>query len=81
MSSKKNTSDTPELLFTKKNYLFVVLGIVLMVIGYVLMIGGGNPEPQIFNAEEKYSFVRITLAPIFILGGLFIEGMAIFIKR
>ncbi|MEX0811002.1 MAG: DUF3098 domain-containing protein [Chitinophagales bacterium] len=81
MSKKKTTIEEPELLFTKKNYALVVLGFAIMIIGYFLMIGGGNPEPHIFNAEEKYSFVRTTLSPIFILGGLFIVGMAIFTKR
>lgn len=77
----QNKQEESQLLFGKKNYILVLVGLIPILAGYLLMIGGGNPEPGVFNAEEKYSFVRITLSPILILLGLFIEAVAIFMKR
>ncbi len=54
-------------------------GIALMIIGFILMVGGGSDNPEVFN-EEIFSFRRIVLAPIFILAGLFIEVFAIMMK-
>ncbi|AEV32922.1 DUF3098 domain-containing protein [Owenweeksia hongkongensis] len=65
--------------FEKKNYMMLIGGIVLMVIGYILMSGGGSDDPNVFN-PEIFSFTRIILAPIFILAGLLIEVFAIMVK-
>lgn len=65
--------------FERKNYMMLISGIVLMVIGYILMSGGGSDDPNVFN-PEIFSFRRIVLAPIFILAGLLIEVFAIMVK-
>jgi hypothetical protein len=44
------------------------------------MIGGKSPDPNVFQKEEVYSFRRITLAPILIVGGLIVEIFAIMKK-
>jgi len=54
--------------FAKKNYYVLVAGIVLIILGYVLMIGGGSEDPNVFN-KEVFSFQRITLAPMVCLVG------------
>lgn len=54
--------------FTKKNYYVLIAGIVLIVLGYVLMIGGKSEDPNVFN-KEVFSFQRITLAPMVCLAG------------
>lgn len=81
MNMKNTANQEGEFLFAKKNYILVLVGVILMISGFLLMIGGGNPEPEIFNPEEKYGFVRTVLAPILILSGLFVEGVAIFTKK
>lgn len=55
--------------FGKENYRIFLIGIVIVVIGYLLMIGGGSDNPNEFNADEIFSFRRITLSPIVILIG------------
>lgn len=80
MSQKNASNQETELLFGKKNYAMIGVAVVIMLVGYLLMTGGGNPQPEIFNAEEKYSFVRTTLSPILILVGILITGIAIFTK-
>ncbi len=54
--------------FTKKNYYILIAGILLIFLGYVLMIGGGSDDPNVFN-PEIFNFQRITLAPITCLIG------------
>lgn len=66
--------------FGKKNYLLLAVGVSVMGIGYLLMTGGRTSDPAIFQPDELYSFVRITLAPAVILVGIVICGIAIFIK-
>lgn len=65
--------------FAKQNYTFMLIGIGIIVLGYLLMIGGGSDDPNVFN-EEIFSFRRITLAPILIIGGLVLEVFAIMWK-
>ena len=67
-------------LFSKDNYIWMIAGIVLVVLGILLMSGGKSPDPNVFKDNEVYSFRRITLAPILILIGLGIEVYAIFKK-
>ena len=55
--------------FGKENYRILIIGVVLVVIGYMLMVGGGTDDPNEFNADEIFSFRRITLSPIVILIG------------
>ena len=63
--------------FAKDNYKFMIAGLVITVIGFLLMTGGYNKDATKFKPEEVYSFQRITLAPIVILLGLAVEVFAI----
>jgi len=67
-------------LFGKENYRWMLIGLVLIALGLILMAGGKSPDPNVFNKDEVYSFRRITLAPILILGGFVVEIFAIFRK-
>jgi hypothetical protein len=71
-------SNTP--LFGKENYRLMLIGIVIVALGIILMGGGKSKDPNVFNPKEVYSFTRITIAPILILGGFVIEIFAIFRK-
>ena len=67
-------------MFDKFNYLLMAVGVVVVIVGFLLMVGGGSDDPNVFNAEELYSFQRITLAPIVVMLGFFIEVVAIMKK-
>ncbi len=54
--------------FSKTNYLILLAGSFLIGLGYMLMIGGGSEDPNVFN-PELFSFRRITLAPLSCLAG------------
>ena len=66
--------------FTRQNYLWMMAGLVVIIIGFILMAGGGSDDPNVFKADEIYSFRLITLAPILVIAGFFIEIAAIFRK-
>tara|TARA_B100001057_G_scaffold415803_1_gene433529 strand:+ start:230 stop:457 length:228 start_codon:yes stop_codon:yes gene_type:complete len=53
----------------KKNYMFIISGCIVAILGFVLMSGGGSEDPNVFNEEELFSFRRITLAPFMVLLG------------
>jgi hypothetical protein len=65
-------------LFEKDNLKWMLIGAVVMAIGFILMAGGRSEDPNVFNVKEVYGFRRITIAPVIILAGLVIEIYAIF---
>ncbi len=71
---KKIKSTKKELLFRKRNYQFLLLSIIIIGIGFVLMVGGGSSDPNIFN-PEIFNFRRIRLAPTLVLIGF---GIAVY---
>ena len=67
-------------LFGKENYRWMLIGLIVMGLGFVCMAGGKSQDPNVFDPKQVYSFTRITLAPILILGGFVLEIFAIFRK-
>jgi hypothetical protein len=59
----------------------MLIGAVIMTIGFFLMAGGKSADPNVFNDAQIYSFRRITLAPVLIVGGLVVEIYAIIKKQ
>jgi len=70
MKSKK------EFIFSKANYKLMLIGFVVIALGFILMVGGGSDDPNVFN-PEIFSFRRIRLAPALVLIGFGIEIAAI----
>ena len=65
-----------EMPLTLKNYILLAAGLVVIILGMVLMCGGGSDNPEVFN-YEMFSWRRITLAPILIVGGFVFEIYAL----
>lgn len=66
-------------MFNKDNYIWMLIGVVVIALGMFLMSGGvSNKDPKVFDAAAVYSKTRITVAPILIIAGLIIEVWAIF---
>jgi hypothetical protein len=69
--------------FTKKNYLLLLVGVVLICAGLLLMIGGGSDDPNVWNPEVidiSLTSQRLTIAPILIAVGFIVEIFAIMHK-
>ena len=80
-TTASNTKETvTNTLFGKENYKWMVIGLVVMAIGFFLMAGGKSSDPNVFNDKDVYSTTRITIAPILIIAGLIIEIFAIMKK-
>lgn len=81
MAEKKTISKpAAPALFGRENYKWMIIGALVIGLGFILMAGGNSGDPTVFNNDEVYSKRRITLAPILILAGLGIEVFAIFRK-
>ena len=65
-----------KLLFGKRNYQLMILGLVFITLGFFLMSGGGSDDPNVFS-DEIYNFRRIRLAPFLVVFGFIIEVYAI----
>lgn len=68
-----------EMPLTIKNYILLIAGFVVIVIGMALMTGGGSDNPEEFN-YAMFSWRRITLAPLLIVGGFVFEIYALLKK-
>lgn len=61
-------------LFSKQNYMLLLVSLALIALSFFLMGGVSNSDPTQFN-EDIYSFRRIHLAPTVFFIGI---GVAIF---
>ena len=80
--ANKNTpaeQEPPNLPLPRRNYVRLAIGFAVILLGFVLMAGGGSDSPDQFN-YAMFSWRRITLAPILVIGGFVIEIYAI-LKR
>ncbi|MCW3806496.1 DUF3098 domain-containing protein [Plebeiibacterium marinum] len=78
MSSNKQEKKF-EFALSKHNYMLMAVGFAIIILGFVLMIGGRSEDPNVFS-EEIYGFQRITLAPMVVLLGFIFEIYAIMKK-
>lgn len=77
---RQQATPSKDFLFDKSNYMWMIGGFLLILLGFALMAGGKSPDPHKFLADELYSFRRITLAPLICLLGFGIEVYAIMKK-
>ena len=61
---------------TPRGLKLLLVGLIVMVSGYILMTGGGSDDPQVFN-YAMFDFRRMVAAPIVIILGIVIEVVAI----
>lgn len=71
--NKESGSDMP---FTMKNYITILVGMVIIFLGFVLMSGGGEHTVTTFD-DSIFSFRRISLAPIVVIAGFVVVGVGI----
>ena len=61
---------------TPKGLRYLLIGLIVMVSGYILMTGGGSDDPEVFN-YDMFDFRRMVAAPLVIILGIVIEVVAI----
>lgn len=73
------TPEDEKFALKRSNYKFMLIGIGVVIIGFLLMLGGGSEDPNEFS-EAIFSTRRITIAPIVSLIGYGIIFYAILRK-
>jgi fumarate reductase subunit D len=79
MSNKNENKEKLNFALGSANYKLLAIGFVIIIIGFLLMLGGKSDSPDKFS-ETIFSFQRITLAPIVVLSGFIFEIWAIMKK-
>lgn len=69
-------SENTKMPMTGKGLRLLLMGLIVMVAGFVLMIGGGTVDPDRFN-WAMFDFRRLVAAPLVIICGIAIEVVAI----
>ena len=68
-----------QMILPAKNLKIMLIGVVVIVVGFLLMTGGGSSDPNVFN-DDMFSFRRITIAPIVVLVGFGVIAFSIMKK-
>lgn len=76
--AKKESTPT-DFVFSKQNYILLLISLAVIVAGFALLSGGGSDNPNEFS-EEIFNVRRLYIAPIVILGGYFLVIYAIMKK-
>lgn len=79
MSTKNENKEKPDFALGRENYKLLAIGFAIIVVGFLLMLGGKAENPSEFS-DDIFSFRRITLAPIVVLSGFIFEIWAIMKK-
>ena len=80
LKEKKDKIIVVNNLFGRENYIYMLAGLVIIALGFLLMAGGKSADPTKFNADDVYSARRITIAPLLIIFGFILEIIGIMKK-
>jgi hypothetical protein len=76
MATKNENKEKLNLALGRENYKLLAIGFAIIVVGFLLMLGGKTKDPKEFS-DKIFSFRRITLAPLVVLAGFIFEIWAI----
>lgn len=76
---KRKEAAKQNFVFSKKNYIWMFIGLAFIALGFILMAGGGSDNPNVFS-DTVFSVQRIRVAPTLILIGFGIQIYAILLK-
>ncbi len=79
-SAGNSSASTKEMTFGPETFKWMGIGVVLMGLGYIMMLGGHNDDPNVWDESVIYNWRILILAPILILAGLGVQIYAIFKK-
>lgn len=61
---------------TKRGIQTMLIGIIVIVAGFILLCGGGVKDPAVFN-YDMFDFRRLVAAPIVMVCGIIVVIVAI----
>lgn len=71
-----NMENNTKMAITPKGLKYLLVGLLVMISGYILMMGGGSDDPEVFN-YAMFDFRRMVAAPVVIIAGIVIEIVAV----
>ena len=80
MTMKNDANKEKNFAIGKENYKFLLIGFGIIILGFILMIGGGSKDPNVFNKAGIFRTQRIIVAPIVVIFGFAFEVWAIMKK-
>ena len=72
--------DKDKMPISRKGIHLLLAGLLVMFAGFILMVGGGSNDPQVFNYDAIFGFRRLVAAPIVIVAGVVVCVIAIMHK-
>ncbi len=72
----RKEQDGGKMAISEKGLRLLLVGLVVMVSGFILLAGGKSDNPDFFN-WEMFNFTRMVAAPILIIAGIVIEIVGI----
>ena len=79
MATDTENKEEQRFVLGKENLRLLVIGALIIILGFILMVGGGSADPNVFN-KEIFGFQRIVLAPVVVMIGFVFEIYAIMKK-
>ena len=64
----------------KENVLYLIIGLAVIILGCLFLMGGGADSPEAFN-YALFSFSRMYVAHLLIVGGFVIELVVLLRRR
>jgi uncharacterized SAM-binding protein YcdF (DUF218 family) len=80
MAKNSGLTDSTGFALGKENLKLMLIGLVIIILGFALMTGGRTTDPNVFDKDVIFSFRRITLAPLVVVFGFLFEIYAIMKK-
>ncbi len=77
--SKKELKHSVDFPFGKVNFMWTLIGLAIIFIGFMLMVGGGSEDPAVWD-DSIFDTQRITIAPTLVIIGFVVEVYAIMKK-
>lgn len=76
-----NNENASYSIFGKINVLIIIVGLLLIIFGFIAMSGGGTKDPNVFAGDTLFDFRRLSLSTILILLGFAFEIVGILYRR
>ena len=64
--AEKKDAKSAKMAITRKGLKLMIIGLLVMIAGFILLSGGGSKDPQVFN-YDMFDFRRLVAAPIVII--------------
>lgn len=78
VKKQENTNDA-NFAISQQNLKLLLIGFIIIVIGFILMLGGRSNDPNVFSTKI-FDTQRIVVAPIIVVFGFLFEIWAIMKK-